>query len=175
MDVRTVTVGILEENCYIIRKNDKCLIIDPGDEANSIKKIVGNNKVEGILITHYHNDHIGALEEIKETYQAQVYDIYNLKEGTNKIGNFIFDMIITKGHKEDAVTYYFKPDIMFTGDFIFRGTIGRIDLPGGNEEEMKQSIKKILTYNKNITIYPGHGGITTLEKETGRLEHWIKI
>ena len=65
MNIKRVVVGSLEENCYIVEKNNKCIIIDPGDEAD---KIISNITCEvvGILITHYHFDHIGALDELKE-------------------------------------------------------------------------------------------------------------
>ena len=87
------------------------------------------------------------------------------------MGNFNFEVIYTPGHKEDAITFYFKDyNAMFTGDFIFKDAIGRTDLPGGNMESMIESLNKIKSYNKDIIIYPGHGDKTTL----GEVE-WSKI
>lgn len=166
MEIKNVIVGALETNCYIIVNDQKeCLIIDPGDEADLIKKVIGENTVKGILITHHHFDHVGALEELKTFYQVTVFDYHNLKEGMNRIGNFTFEMIQTPGHKEDSISFLFEENKMFVGDFIFKGSIGRTDLPGGNFEVMKQSIEKIKKYPEKIKLYPGHGPSTTLEEE----------
>lgn len=170
MEIKNVMVGELETNCYLLNQNGNMLIIDPGAEIDVIKKAIANNKVIGILITHHHFDHVGAVEELKKEYAVNVYDIHNLEEGTNTIGNFTFEVIKTPGHKEDCITYYFKEEnSMFVGDFIFEGTIGRTDLPGGNLKKMKQSIIKILQYNLDNVVYPGHGPKTTLKQEEEQL------
>ena len=166
MKIENVKVGFLETNCYVISINDECLIIDPGDEFDKIKELVGDKTVLGILITHYHFDHIGALDECKNYYKCDVIDYKNIR---NKIGPFNFEIIKTPGHKDDSVTYYFEDEkIMFVGDFIFKESIGRCDLDGGNINDMIKSINKIKTYDKDIKIYPGHGNKTTLGHE---IEH----
>lgn len=165
MKIDIVKVGYLEENCYIVSNNDNCLVIDPGDESNKIIESIGNKKVIAILITHHHFDHIGALEEIKNKYNVEVYDYSNLKEGTNIIDNFKFEVIYNPGHTDDSISFYFKDDnIIFVGDFVFKDTVGRCDL-GGNIIDMKKSITKLKEYNENIIIYPGHGDKTTLNYE----------
>ncbi len=164
MKVEKKETGYLEENCYVISINNDCLIIDPGDDFDKIKKLVGNKNVLAVLITHYHFDHVGALEETKKYYNVDVID-YKSDKNQN-ISPFNFEIILTPGHKEDAVTYYFKNEnIMFVGDFIFKGTIGRCDLEGGCFDDMKKSLKLIKTYDKNTTLYPGHGKDTTLKEE----------
>lgn len=166
MKIEKIAVGYLKCNCYILDINGEILIIDPGDEEDKIIKLINNRKVVGIIITHYHFDHIGALDNIKEKYHTKVYDKSNLIEGDNQIANFNFDVIYTPGHKEDAITVYFKKDkVMFTGDFIFKDSIGRCDLLGGNTTDMIKSINKIKKYDKDIIIYPGHGEQTTLGYE----------
>ncbi len=166
MKIDIVKVGELECNCYLLDIEGNVLVIDPGDDGDKIISNIGNRNVVGIIITHYHFDHIGALDEILNMYNVNVYDIKNMKEGNNIIDKFNFDVIYTPGHKEDAITIYFKEDnIMFSGDFIFRDTIGRWDLPGGDIDEMYDSLNKIRLYNKNIIIYPGHGDSTTLGYE----------
>lgn len=164
MEIKTIVVGPLETNCYLLIKEKNCLIIDPGAEAEVIKKAIGNYQVVGIIITHYHFDHIGALEELRNEYQTKVYDFHNLQEGNNTIQNFTFEVLFTPGHKEDSISLLFHKD-MFVGDFIFENSIGRTDLEGGNFEEMKKSIQKVKTYPDDITIYPGHGNKTTLGSE----------
>ena len=142
MEIKSVVTGFLDENCYVLINNGKCLIIDPGDEYHKIKKIVDDNKVLGVRS--------------------------NLEEKEYEIGDFKFQCIFTPGHSKDSVTFYFKDsNAMFDGDFIFKESIGRCDLPGGSEKEMKDSLRKILEYNNDIKLYPGHYQDTTLgyEKE----------
>ena len=166
MKIDIVKVGDLECNCYLLDINNKVLIIDPGDEIDKIINKIDDRDVIGIIITHYHFDHIGALDELVNKYNVSVYDRYNLIDGKNIILDFKFEVIYTPGHKEDAITLYFKKDkIMFTGDFIFRDSVGRCDLPGGNVDEMVKSIKRIVKYDRDILIYPGHGDSTLLGYE----------
>lgn len=162
MKIDVISVGELQTNCYILTYNDEVIIIDPGDEAEKINKYIKGNVV-AILLTHHHFDHIGALLYLKDKYKCDVYDYFNLREGKHKITNFEFEIIYTKGHTDDSITYYFyKDNVMFTGDFLFKGTIGRTDLESGNMDEMINSLNKIKKYDSNIKIYPGHGDATTL-------------
>ena len=163
MKIDCIKVGFLKENCYIVSIKNECLIIDPGDEFLKIKNVVGSKKVLGILITHYHFDHVGALDECKNYYKCDIIDYENK---VNEIGSFKYEIIDTPGHKTDSVTYYFKKEkCMFVGDFIFKCSIGRCDLEGGNIIEMKDSINKIKKYDNDIILYPGHGDKTSLEYE----------
>lgn len=160
--VDKVVVGVYEANCYILSKDKKVLVIDPGDEYEKIEPYLNDKEVVGVLVTHSHPDHIGALNYFDEN---KIYSYENLKEGKLEIGPFTFEVIQTKGHTNDSITFYFKEEnIMFTGDFLFKGSIGRMDLPTGNHKEMKESIEKIKQY-PNAIIYPGHGAPTTLENE----------
>ena len=166
MDLKIIKVGPLEENCYII-SNDKTIVIDPGDEANKIISYLKDNNLDldSILITHHHFVHVGALEDLLNYKKVEVYDISNLEEKNYNISGFNVEVIYTKGHTDDSVTYYFKDySMMFVGDFIFEGSIGRTDL-GGNTTDMINSLKKIKKYNEHIIIYPGHGNSTTLKNE----------
>ena len=166
MKIEKIEVGNLSCNCYILDIDDKVLIIDPGDETDKIVNLIGNRCVVGIIITHYHTDHYGALDDLVDKYKVKVYDRYNLSEGINNIDEFEFEVIYTPGHKEDLITIYFKREkSMFCGDFIFRDSIGRCDLEGGSISKMINSINKIKKYDKDITIYPGHGVNTTLRYE----------
>ena len=163
MEINKVIVGDLETNCYILIKDNKCLVIDPGDEYNKIKEVIGSNEVVGVIITHHHFDHIGALDKFNKDL---ILDKNNLEEKDYNIDNFKLEAIYTPGHKEDCITIYFKEEnIMFTGDFLFKDAIGRIDLPGGNHRDMFNSLNKIKEYDKNIKIYPGHGDSTYLKDE----------
>lgn len=166
MDIKKVVVGELEENCYVLAIDNECLVIDPGDEFIKIKEAIGDMKVLGVLITHHHFDHVGALKEILENYDTKVYDFHNLKEQEYKIGPFTFDVVYNPGHTEDSISFYFKNEkIMFVGDFIFLENIGRCDLEGGSFIKMKESINKLAGIEENIILYPGHGIKTTLDYE----------
>jgi glyoxylase-like metal-dependent hydrolase (beta-lactamase superfamily II) len=162
MDIKKISVGPLETNCYILTINDECLIIDPGDDFIKIKEAIGNKKVIGCLVTHFHPDHIGALEETISYYDIEV--------NKPKYGEFEYEIIETPGHTFDSKTFYFKKiNTMFTGDFIFYRSIGRTDL-GGNDKDMIQSLNNFREYNDNIIIYPGHGPSTILKDEKNRFD-----
>ena len=161
MKITKIPVGYLEANCYILEKDNKVIIIDPGDDYEKILKRLENKDVIKILITHYHLDHIGALNHFDK-----MLILKDPKEQTYTFGPFTFEVIFTKGHTSDSVTYYFPKDhAMFTGDFLFKETIGRTDMPTGNMVEMKKSLDIIKTYPDNTKVYPGHGDITTLKYE----------
>lgn len=167
MKIKRISVGAWQANCYIIiDKQNHALIIDPGDEAKKIIESSSAYIVEDILITHSHADHIGALKELKEYFKL---DAINGKK------HFSYEIIPTPGHTKDSVSYYFKKEnIIFTGDFIFKGTIGRTDL-GGDSKEMKKSIQFFLkNFSDTVTIYPGHGPSTTLERERTNLENVLE-
>lgn len=166
MEVRKIKVGYLQTNCYILVESGKCLIIDPGDQFYSIEEQIKGNELIGILVTHRHPDHIGALEKFVKTYNVPVYDRSNLSEGKQEVGPFNFEVIYTPGHTSDSITFlFYQYNFMFVGDFIFLNSIGRTDMPTGDSNQMKQSIEKISEYSDRIRIYPGHGDSTSLGDE----------
>jgi len=157
MKIERIVVGELSTNCYLLSIDNEVVIIDPGDDFEKIKNQVGERKVVGVLITHFHFDHIGALEE--------VIGYYNVETNKVKSKNFKYEVIETPGHTMDSRTYYFKKEkVMFVGDFIFNHSIGRTDL-GGSDKDMTNSLKMMYNYEDDITIYPGHGLSTTLKEE----------
>ena len=166
MEIIRVVTGALDENCYVLVKNDTCLVVDPGDDFPKIKDVIDGKKVLGVLITHSHFDHIGALRNFLTKRSIKIFKRSNLEEKEYTIGDFKFNCIHTPGHSRDSVSFYFPEDeVMFVGDFIFKESIGRVDLPGGNNSEMTMSIEKILGYDDEIVLYPGHYDETTLGHE----------
>ncbi len=165
LDVITIVNGFLKENCYVLHNGIDAIVIDPGSEPEHILTEINsrNLKVKAILITHYHFDHVGALDALKDNYpNAKVID-YKTK-GDVKIDTFEFKIIETFGHTMDSVSYYFdKNDILFTGDFIFKETIGNFE--EDNEQEMVNSLKVFKYMSNNVSIYPGHGEMTNVEHE----------
>lgn len=166
MQIQKVVTGTLEENCYILIKDNTCIIIDPGADYQKIKEVIGDNKVLGVLITHSHFDHVGALRYFLTKRNVKIFKKSNTLEKEYELGKFKFECIYTPGHSNDSISFYFKEDnSMFVGDFIFKDTIGRCDLPTGSDSDMKKSIIKIKEYNNNINIYSGHGDNTNLGYE----------
>lgn len=176
MEMLKLVVGPLKTNCYILYQDNKCLIIDPGDEENNIIKKIDKLglKPVGILLTHNHFDHAMYADSLSNLYKIPVFDHKNLFEGTKKIDPFEFETIYTPGHSDTSITFYFKDyNFMFVGDFIFYENIGRVDLPGGSYQDMITSLEKIKKYNDDIVLYPGHGEKTTLGHEK-KYNHYFK-
>lgn len=166
MKIERVVTGYLEENCYILTIDKKSIVIDPGDDYDLIKEKLKDTKVLGVLLTHNHFDHIGAVNDVVKDYSINVYSANNLEEQEYQFDNFKFRVIYTPGHSSDSISYYFEQEkVMFTGDFLFKGNVGRCDLPTGSWLDMQKSLKKIKKYLSDIIIYPGHGDKTTLEEE----------
>ena len=165
MEIKRVVVGSLEENCYVVTKNNQTIIIDPGDEAEKIINECQEKNVVGVLITHHHFDHIGALKEIEK--------YFNIKEGN--CPNIGFEKLKNPGHSKDSVSYYFKEEkVLFCGDFIFQNSIGRTDLESGSDKEMIESLKMISNYPDDLVIYPGHGEKTALGYEKSNFKYYYK-
>jgi len=167
MQVKKIVVGALEENCYVIVNSFKeALIIDPGDEADKILDFVKDYSVVGILVTHSHFDHIGALKKLEDTFSIKA----------NESNVFSYEVIKTPGHTSDSVSFYFPSlNALFVGDFIFLNGIGRMDL-GGNAIDMKNSLHMFLKrFSDDVILYPGHGDSTTLKQERNFLENVINF
>ena len=165
MNINCIVNGSLYENCYIINDKDKnALIIDPGSELDKIIDFINNNQlnVVGILITHYHFDHVTILDDVIKIYKCPVVD-YKSKLN-NKIHHFNFSVIKNYGHTMDSVSFLFKKyKVMFTGDFVFKGSIG--NYPYENENMMYNSLKEFIKMDDNIVIYPGHGDKSSIKEE----------
>ena len=165
IDIITVVNGILEENCYIVSNGQTCLVVDPGSESNKILNEIKSRglKVIGFLITHSHFDHVGALSELSREFPEAVVVTYKTK-GEMSIGLFKFKIIETPGHTDDSVCYYFdNNDVLFSGDFLFKGTIG--NFPENMEDEMVKSLNVFKYMSTNVDVYPGHGEKTTVKEE----------
>lgn len=167
MKITKIEVGELATNCYFLINDDKCIIIDPGGEAPKIINFLENNSLQliGYLITHSHPDHVMALNDLSNKYHIGPYISDDL---------FTFETIKTPGHTEDSVCYYFKKEkLILTGDTLFKETIGRFDLLGGNRKDLFNSLELLMTYPSETFIFPGHGESSTLgyEKEHNR---WLQ-
>lgn len=164
MIIERLVLPPLDNNTYVLSNNGYCLIVDPSSSEDIIEEKLKGKELVGILVTHYHFDHIGSLEYFKKKYNVNVYDFNTI--GKQRVKNFNFEVISTKGHSKDSVSFYFKDSKdMFVGDFIFYETIGRTDLVGSDEEDMAYSLSFLRRMDSSIKIYPGHGYTTTLQHE----------
>jgi len=195
MNIDKIVVGPLSVNCYIIKLEKKVLVIDPGAEAEKIISFLDlkNLKPDLIINTHGHFDHIEAVPRLQEKYGIDFYIDPGDEEiitdpvkngssifGQNKLSletyNLIDDLakklfsdngigiINTPGHSPGCIVIKIG-DSLFTGDLLFKGSIGRTDLAGGSMHDMKSSLLKIRKMKDPLKIYPGHGPETDLEYE----------
>ena len=177
-------------------KSKDVMIIDPGAESSKIKNIIKTKSYNPkfILLTHGHGDHIGGAKDLKNEFNIPVYihkkDGNMLKderlnftkmmykngitlnadkflEDGDKItlDNMKFEVLYTPGHTPGGISIKHK-DIVFTGDTLFKGSIGRTDFPGGSYDQLIKSIKeKLLVLDEKTVVYPGHEGKTTIKYE----------
>ena len=194
MLIKTLTVGQLETNCYIVTDEDKleCAVIDPGDESNVILNYLEEHKLKAkyIFLTHGHFDHTMAVSAVQaETGAAVCMSRKDVGRGDYRydpgdgavmygegdqfhVGGLTFDVIETPGHTPGGVCLICQ-DALFTGDTLFAGSCGRTDFPGGDMGQILQSLKRLYDLPGDYEVYPGHLGSTTLDKER-RFNQYMK-
>lgn len=197
MYVKKIINSYFETNSYIFEYKNSLFIIDPGSDINKIINSLENKKLDYILLTHGHMDHIGSVKELIKLYNPKVYlsildkdyingniilDPYFDKNNYNfefiDYSNFNIDgikIINTKGHSKGSVSIYLeKEGIIFTGDTLFKGSFGRFDFPLGNFKELKESINLLFSLDENVIIYPGHGenSLISIEKRQNMINFY---
>lgn len=194
MDIKVQPMGDYQTNCYIVTIDGKDFIIDPGVNATEWVKANVNNPV-AILNTHGHFDHVWSNKELSEDLNLKIYtpvdDAFMLQEDPRGLGmpQSIPDVMVQNDEEFDfdgiKIKFHFFPghtrgcsaiqieDALFAGDFIFKGSIGRVDFPYSNPEDMIQSIQKVLSWQEDVTIYPGHEPKTSLDSERHSLSNWL--
>jgi hydroxyacylglutathione hydrolase len=218
LDVRSFTVGPVQENCYIVSASAAgaggsrpAVIVDPGEEAERLLAAAHELgvKIEAILITHCHFDHIGAVAPLARETGAPVYcpvierpvlaDVmswvppgfgpFESYEADRTVAGgehltlagLEIDVLFTPGHSPGHVTYAIAPTdgtssessgpgsapkSLLSGDVLFQGSVGRVDLPGGDWPTLERSIGGLLrAFPPETVVYPGHMGVTTLGRE----------
>jgi hydroxyacylglutathione hydrolase len=200
VDVRMFTVGPVAENTYIVRRDgsDTALIVDPGDEPDKLIAAIDalGVQLDGILLTHTHFDHVGAVAPVARATGAEVwvpaleafvladimsfvpwpgfgpfesYDAEHTLEGGERLelAGFEIDVLFTPGHSPGHVTFSIPDEqTIFSGDVLFKQSIGRTDLPGGDHGTLLQSIRGLVESLPGETVvHPGHMGTTTLAAE----------
>ncbi|WP_324824391.1 MBL fold metallo-hydrolase [Sinanaerobacter sp. ZZT-01] len=182
MKIKRFIGGNLESNGYVLydKEGGEAFIIDPGYLPERFLKSCSalNLSVKGILLTHHHYDHVGAVERLKKEWNCPVYlhwqDIEQYKKNVDGMleGGEVFllgeeeiRVIHTPGHTHGSVCFFSeKSKCVFTGDTIFNIDLGRTDLADGSEQEMRRTVREIISrWNNDITIYPGHGDSATMK------------
>lgn len=190
-------VGEVQSNVYIISSQSSkgCYIIDPGDEAPRIIDHIQSKQLKpaGIILTHGHLDHCGAVSRINEVFPVPLIiheddndllqsplnrefsrmlrlplpppadtfvkegDVINLAEAELKI-------IHTPGHTPGSMCLMWN-QWLFSGDTLFAGSVGRTDFPGGDFNQLSESLARLKKLDPEMIIYPGHMGKSTIRKE----------
>jgi len=201
MKIKRQPMGEYQTNCYIVTTTNSegkevDIIIDPGVNATPwIEKNVSNPIA--ILNTHGHFDHVWSNAEVQKLFNIPLYtpkdDAFLLTSSSwmpdlppstpdvlveSEVSEIDFEGVKVTfrhfpGHCPGCSTIEIG-DAMFSGDFIFERSIGRVDFPYSSPEDMKRSLKKFQELSYDKTIYPGHGGTTTIKAEQVNASYWIK-
>jgi hydroxyacylglutathione hydrolase len=192
-------LGPIGTNCYVVRTERgaaEAVVIDPGADATTLRLEIARMEttVAGILVTHTHYDHIGAVADLAEATGAPVYiseleapvlahpDAYYpgmrirpwqaettlAGDETIDLAAISFQTVEVPGHSPGHLAFY-ADGALFSGDVLFAGSVGRVDLPYGDWNTLVDSIRGLVDrFPPETTVYSGHGPPTTLAAELAR-------
>ena len=185
MNITTIPLGLYQTNCYILAEGDRCLVIDPGEEAEKVLSFLTQQglTLEAILLTHGHFDHVGAVKTLAAETDCRVFlceedlalprtmtagSLYytdHYRDGSSlSLAGMPFEVLHTPGHTPGSVCLRFGKHL-FSGDTLFAGSCGRTDFPGSSPEDMVRSLKRLAALEDDLRVYPGHGEATTMGEE----------
>lgn len=193
--IESLISDYFQENIWFIINDGKTIIIDPGVlSIDKFVFFFDHMKIRPLAIinTHAHPDHIYSVAWLQKEYSIPFFlfldeksnlekaqflslaiglpdliipeNIQYIKDSKIKIEQFNIDLLHTPGHTKGSICLKMDHHL-FTGDTLFQGSIGRVDLPGGSMATMKKSIEIFKQMDDNIIIYPGHGPISTIGYE----------
>jgi hydroxyacylglutathione hydrolase len=197
MKIESLTVGPLEENCYLVidEATNRAVLIDPGDEPARILAALraSGATLESIWLTHAHFDHVGGLAGVVRAHpvpvhmhplEAPLHEVAvdaalrfgirieapppadrELAEGDLvRVGSQQLTVMHVPGHAPGHVAFH-NDHVIFGGDCLFAGSIGRTDLPFADRETLDASVARMMGLGDELTLYPGHGRATTIGRE----------
>ncbi len=201
---KIILTGEIPVNCFIIEHNNKCYIVDPGYKNNIIEKYITANNIEvlGILLTHGHIDHIGAIDSYKvpvyihekeievikdsfkngaaffgqtRSYNFDTISFSPIKEGIKiPLDDKSIEVFHTPGHTPGGVCYKIDDDII-TGDTLFQCGVGRWDFPTGDLADLQKSVITLIeTQPDHCRIHPGHGNSSIIASEKKCNDYYLE-
>jgi glyoxylase-like metal-dependent hydrolase (beta-lactamase superfamily II) len=193
--VDSYVMGPFQSNCYVVRSErgaQEAAVVDPGDDPTPLRLELARlgATAGGILVTHTDVDHIGGVAALADGAGAEVWapaaEVDALRTGTTRggfnvgahdpahtvtggdqitVAGIAFDVVDVPGHSHGHVAFHHDGEL-FAGDLLFAGSVGRVDLPGGDWETLLDSIRSLLDrFSAETVVYPGHGPATTLGRE----------
>lgn len=195
MEIKVLHLGHIKTNCWLVSTENAAVVIDPGFRSEAAAEFLkaAEGKARMILITHAHFDHIGGAEYLRREAGVEIgigeadapvladpeLNLSNkfhahvepfaadllFKDGESfNVGDIPFKVILTPGHTVGGVAYL-SADKLFSGDTLFAGAVGRVDLPGGNARALKKSLRRLTLLPPETQVFPGHGDCTVIAAE----------
>ena len=196
MMVYNLTLGLYRVHCYILEEEGQVVLIDPGARGDLIEarlRALGSPQVLAIILTHGHVDHTSAASDLADTYGCPVYahpleeavirlkrlvprayvkafDVRtrDLEEGPLRVGPFDLTIYHMPGHSPGHLVIACQ-NHLFTGDLLFRGTVGTTDTFGGSQADLHRSLNSLLAWPDETLVHPGHGLETSIGAEREKL------
>jgi glyoxylase-like metal-dependent hydrolase (beta-lactamase superfamily II) len=184
---------------YLICRFDTCVLIDPSHDYESIMHALENRTLSAILLTHAHQDHVDLIGHFDvpiymhqddahllfedqyngyapktHSYKRKQLDLRYVKQGDSiPLADHVIEVYHTPGHTKGGLSFLYEQKL-FTGDTLFKESVGRHDLYSGNLPELRKSVLTLLSLPTAIKIYPGHDDASTIRYEQKNNPYYVK-